>query len=238
MAQIIYGKPVAEKIDQETSKNSTGKKIAILLPDEPSSESYKKAIEAKAAKLGIEIVSNADQADGIIGDTNDPLKDIDCQTPENLGKLFTGKPVYKPATAEAVIQILKYYGIELAEKHVAIIGRSSVVGKPLAHLLLDEDATVTICHSKTKDLAQTTKNADIIVSAAGKPKLVTADMVSPHSVVIDVGTNFIDGKMVGDVDFEKVKPIVSSISPVPGGVGPVTVSVLLNQVVKAAKIKL
>lgn len=238
MARILYGKPVSEKIDEATAKLVSGQKIAILLPNEPSSESYKKAIEKKAAKLGIEVVLNADEADGVIGDNADPAKDIDCQTEENLGRLFGGKPLYKPATAEAVIQLLKYYDIELQGKNVVVIGRSTIVGKPLAHLLLEEDSTVTVCHSKTTDIGLFTKKADIIVSAAGKTNLVTADMVSNNAVVIDVGTNFVQDKMVGDIDFEAVSNVAAAISPVPGGVGPVTTSVLLSQVVNSAKLKL
>ncbi|HEX5797848.1 MAG TPA: hypothetical protein VFX79_00690 [Candidatus Saccharimonadales bacterium] len=238
MVKILYGKPVAEKIDEGTAKNSNRGKIAILLPDEPSSASYRQAIEKKASKLNIEVVSSADEANGVIGETIDPAKDIDCQTPENLGKLFAGVPLYKPATAEAVIQLLKYYDVELPEKNIVVIGRSTVVGKPLAHLLLEENATVTICHSKTKNISRFTKIADIIISAAGKPGLVTADMVNENSIVIDVGTNFVEGKMVGDVDFENVSKVASAISPVPGGVGPVTTSVLLSQAAKSAMLKL
>lgn len=238
MAKILYGKPISEKIDQETSRHSSGKKIAILLPDDPSSVSYRKAITAKAQKLGIKVVSDPNDADGVIGETTDPSKDIDCQTEENLGKLFAGKPFYKPATAEAVVQLLKYYEIDLSGKNVVIIGRSTIVGKPLAHLLLEEDATVTVCHSKTPDIGVFTKKADIVISAAGKPNLIAADMVDENSVVIDVGTNFIDGKMMGDVDFDGVEKVASAISPVPGGIGPITTSVLLSQVVKSAKLKL
>ncbi|MEX2014527.1 MAG: hypothetical protein WD885_01155 [Candidatus Saccharimonadales bacterium] len=238
MAKILYGKPVSEKIDKETFKNSTGKKIAILLPDEASSASYRRVIEKKASKLNIEVVSSADEADGVIGETTDPAKDIDCQTPENLGKLFVGTPLYKPATAEAVIQLLKYYGIELSGKNIVVIGRSTVVGKPLAHLLLEENATVTICHSKTMVISRFTKTADIIISAAGKSGLITADMVSENSIVIDVGTNFAEGKMVGDVDFDNVSKVASAISPVPGGVGPITASILLSQFTKIANQRL
>jgi methylenetetrahydrofolate dehydrogenase (NADP+)/methenyltetrahydrofolate cyclohydrolase len=235
MAQILYGKPVAEKIDQKTSHMSKGAKIAVLLPNDPSSVSYKKAIISKAEKIGVQVVSDPNEADGVIGKNIDPSKDIDCQTEINLGKLFAGNPLFKPATAEAVIELLKHYGIELSGKNVVVIGRSTIVGKPLAHLLLDEDATVTICHSKTLNLGSYTKNADIVVSAAGKPNLVTEDMVNNNSIIVDVGTNFVDGKLVGDVDFEKVEPLVKAISPVPGGVGPITASILLKHTCESAK---
>lgn len=233
MAQILHGKPLAEKINEQTALASKGKKIAILLPDDPASKSYGKTIAAKADKLGIEVVANETEADGAIGKVTDPTKDIDCQTEENLGKLFAGKPLFKPATAEAVLELLQFYEIEISGKNAVVIGKSTIVGKPLALLLLDEGATVTVCHSKTRNLAAHTKNADIVVSAVGKANLVTADMVKMGAVVIDVGTNFVDGELVGDVDFENVKNVVSAISPVPGGVGPVTTSILLRACVQS-----
>lgn len=167
----------------------------------------------------------------------DPSKDVDGTTETSLGRLFEGKPGFVPATAAAVIKILEYYKIDTQGKNAVVIGRSTVVGKPLTHLLLQKNATVSVCHSKTKDLGEFTKKADIVISAAGKPELVTGDMVNKNSVVIDVGTNFIGGKTVGDVSFEQVSEAAAAISPVPGGVGPVTTSVLLNQFAKSAKLK-
>lgn len=168
----------------------------------------------------------------------DSYKDVDGSNDINLGRLVKNTQMFAPATALAVIEMLLHYEIVIAGKNIVVIGRSSVVGKPLAHLLLEQDATVTVCHSKTPDIGVFTKKADIIISAAGKPDLVTADIVGDGSVVIDVGTNFVDGKMVGDVDFDSVEKVASAISPVPGGIGPITTSVLLSQVVKSAKLKL
>lgn len=155
-------------------------------------------------------------------------KDVDGFSPVNVGRLFSGNEAVVPCTPKGVIRLLEEYGIELAGKNAVVIGRSNIVGKPTALLLLNRNATVTLCHSKTKNLIQYTKNADILVVAVGKPKLITADMVNEGAVVIDVGINRIDGKLVGDVDFESVRKKASYITPVPGGVGPMTVAMLIE----------
>lgn len=159
-------------------------------------------------------------------------KDVDGLTDINAGLLFKGNSNLVPCTPLGIVTLLKEYKIDLIGKHVVIIGKSNLVGKPLAILLLQEGATVTICHSKTNNLKQFTKRADILVSAVGKKDLVTKDMVKENSVIIDVGINRVAGKLYGDVDFENVKDIVSFITPVPGGVGPMTVAMLLSNVVK------
>lgn len=165
-----------------------------------------------------------------------PQKDVDGFTPENIGKISIGaKPFAYPCTPKGVIKILDEYNIKVAEKHAVIIGRSNIVGKPLAQMLLNRDATVTICHSKTKNLEEITKTADILISAVGKPKLVTADMVKPNAVIIDVGTNKVNGKPCGDVDFENVSLKTSYISPVPGGAGPMTIACLMENVLKLCR---
>mgnify|MGYP001625415030 CR=1 FL=1 len=159
-------------------------------------------------------------------------KHVDGLTDINAGLLFKGNNNLVPCTPLGIVTLLKEYKIDLIGKHVVIIGKSNLVGKPLAILLLQEGATVTICHSKTNNLKQFTKQADILVSAVGKKDLVTKDMVKENSVIIDVGINRVAGKLYGDVDFENVKDIVSFITPVPGGVGPMTVAMLLSNVVK------
>ena len=159
-------------------------------------------------------------------------KDVDGLTDINAGLLFKGNSNLVPCTPLGIVTLLKEYKIDLIGKHVVIIGKSNLVGKPLAILLLQEGATVTICHSKTNNLKQFTKQADILVSVVGKKDLVTKDMVKENSVIIDVGINRVAGKLYGDVDFENVKDIVSFITPVPGGVGPMTVAMLLSNVVK------
>jgi methylenetetrahydrofolate dehydrogenase (NADP+) / methenyltetrahydrofolate cyclohydrolase len=165
----------------------------------------------------------------------DPAKDVDGANPVNLGRLASGLSAYAPATAEAVVAILDYHDIDLEGRHVAVVGRSNVVGKPAAHLLLNRNATVTICHSRTRDLAAITRAADVLVVAVGKPRMITGEYVLPGAIVIDVGTNPTgDGGLVGDVDPDTVTTQAAGLTPVPGGVGPVTTALLLAHTVQAA----
>lgn len=163
-----------------------------------------------------------------------PEKDVDGFHLINAGRLYTGQAGVIPCTPKGVMYMLKYAGIDLAGKEAVIIGRSNIVGKPAAMLLLQENCTVTICHSKTRDLKEQTRRADILVAAIGKPNFVTADMVKPGAVVIDVGINRVDGKVVGDVDYESVEKVASWITPVPGGVGKMTISMLMENTLEAA----
>ena len=160
-------------------------------------------------------------------------KDIDGLCAENLGKLLTGQKCLVSCTPNGIIQLLKGYGIEFSGKNAVVIGRSNMVGKPVAALLQNENCTVTTCHSKTKDIKSYTLNADIIVCAIGKAEFLTADMVKEGAVVVDVGINRVDGKIYGDVHFDTVKEKASYITPVPGGVGPMTVTMLLHNTVLA-----
>jgi methylenetetrahydrofolate dehydrogenase (NADP+)/methenyltetrahydrofolate cyclohydrolase len=162
-------------------------------------------------------------------------KDIDGANPLSLGRLAAGLPAYAPATAEAVVALLDHHKVELTGRHVAVVGRSTVVGKPAAHLLLDRNATVTVCHSRTADLAAVTSAADVVVAAVGRAGLITAAHVRPGAVVIDVGTNPTqDGGLAGDVDAVSVSAQAGALTPVPGGVGPVTTALLLQHTVRAA----
>ena len=164
----------------------------------------------------------------------DPAKDVDGANPVSLGRLMTGLPAFAPATAEAVLSLLDHYRIALEGRHAVVVGRSAVVGKPVAHLLLDRNATVTICHSRTRDLAVITRQAEVLVVAAGRAGLIGPDHVGPGAIVIDVGTNATpDGGLAGDVD-PKVADVAGALSPVPGGVGPVTTALLLRHVTEAA----
>lgn len=165
-------------------------------------------------------------------DSIDPLKDVDGLTSTNIKKLLSNEKGIVPATAKGVLTMLEESKIEVSGKNIVIVGRSLLVGRSLAQLLLNKDATVTICHSKTKDLTSITKKADIIISATGSPKLITKSHVSKGQTVIDVGTTSVDGLLKGDVDFEKVSKIVAHISPVPGGVGPMTVLSLFENLIK------
>lgn len=160
-------------------------------------------------------------------------KDVDGLSSENLGKLLKGEDSLISCTPFGIIELLKGYGVTFAGKNAVVIGRSNMVGKPVAALLMRENATVTVCHSKTENIKNYTKNADILVAAIGKAKFVTADMVKKGAVVVDVGINRIDGKIYGDVDFENVKDLCSYITPVPGGIGPMTVTMLLQNTYNA-----
>jgi methylenetetrahydrofolate dehydrogenase (NADP+) / methenyltetrahydrofolate cyclohydrolase len=168
-------------------------------------------------------------------DVLDPTKDIDGIHPLNAGLLALGYEGFLPATAHAAVEILKRSGIELAGKHAVVVGRSNVVGKPAAMLLLREHATVTVCHSRTADLAAQVAQGDIVVVAAGRAGLVTGAMLKPGAVVVDVGINVVEGKLVGDVDFASASAVASAITPVPGGVGPLTNAILLTHLVRAAR---
>ena len=167
-----------------------------------------------------------------------PLKDVDAFHPENVGKIMIGKYDFLPCTPAGIVELLKHYNVEVEGKRCVVIGRSNIVGKPMSLLLLERNGTVTICHSRTKNLSEITKEADIIVVAIGRANFLTADMVKPGAVVIDVGINRMpDGKLCGDVDFCEVEKIASKITPVPGGVGPMTITMLLKNALAAAKMQ-
>lgn len=163
-----------------------------------------------------------------------PAKDVDGFHPCNLGRLFSGRPRFAPCTPTGIMTLLEEYGIDPAGRRAVVIGRSIDVGRPMAALLLNADATVTICHSRTADLPAVAREADILVAAVGRPRFVTSDMVHEGVVVVDVGTNRVDGKLVGDVDFEAVRERAGAITPVPGGVGPMTIATLMENTFAAA----
>lgn len=205
---------------------------------------------AAAIRARLEQLSADDTVHGIILQTPLPAgaavedlasavafeKDVDGANPLSLGRLASGLPAFAPATAEAVVVLLDHYKVPLSGRQVAVVGRSTVVGKPAAHLLLDRDATVTICHSRTVDLAAVTSRADVLVAAVGRAGLITAEHVKQGAVVIDVGTNPTeDGGLTGDVDAASVAAKAGALTPVPGGVGPVTTALLLRHTVQAAE---
>ena len=168
-----------------------------------------------------------------------PIKDVDCFHPYNMGKIAAGlKPYVYPCTPKGIIRLLEYYDIDIASKNAVVVGRSNIVGRPVGQMLLNSNATVTFCHSKTKDLAKITKTADILICAAGRLNLITRDMVKEGAVVIDVGMNRKeDGKLEGDVDFFNVETVASYITPVPGGVGPMTICSLMQNTFDLYKIQ-
>ena len=163
-----------------------------------------------------------------------PAKDVDGFHPINVGRLQIGKGGSIPCTPAGVVELVRRTGTPIEGKHVVVVGRSNIVGKPAATLFLQENATVTICHSRTKDVAAECRRADILVAAVGRPRLVKKDWIKPGAIVIDVGINRVDGKLVGDVDFDEVKDVAGAITPVPGGVGPMTIAMLMKATVEAA----
>jgi methylenetetrahydrofolate dehydrogenase (NADP+)/methenyltetrahydrofolate cyclohydrolase len=174
-------------------------------------------------------------------DAVDPLKDVDAFHPENVGRIVQGRPRFLPCTPHGIQQLLMRRGVRIAGRRVVVIGRSDIVGKPMANILMqrgpEADATVTVCHSNTPDLPEVTRQADILIVAIGRARFVTADMVKPGAVVIDVGINRLPDGLVGDVDFDRVKEVAGMISPVPGGVGPLTVTMLLQNTLHAARLQ-
>jgi len=212
------------------------------LSEDTSNEDFMKALEAANSDKSINGILvfrplpahiDEDKARNMIN----PAKDIDCMNPYNLAKVFEGDDSgFEPCTPAAVMEIIRFFGINLQGENVAVIGRSMVVGKPLSMMLLKENATVTICHSRTKDIKSIVSRADIVVAALGKARAIGTDYIKPGAVVIDVGVNWApEGGICGDVDFDKVKGIASKITPVPGGVGAVTTLMLLKHVVEAVQ---
>jgi methylenetetrahydrofolate dehydrogenase (NADP+)/methenyltetrahydrofolate cyclohydrolase len=174
-------------------------------------------------------------------DAVNPAKDVDALHPENVGLIVQGRPRFLPCTPAGIVQLLIAEGIETAGKHAVVLGRSEIVGKPMALLLIQKgqfaDATVTVCHSRTADVAAITRQADVLIAAIGRAKFVTADMVKPGAIVIDVGVNRTDAGLVGDVDYAPVSEIAAAITPVPGGVGPMTIAMLLRNTLTAAGLR-
>jgi methylenetetrahydrofolate dehydrogenase (NADP+) / methenyltetrahydrofolate cyclohydrolase len=165
----------------------------------------------------------------------DPKKDVDGFTPVNHGLLLRGTPRIVPATPRGVVELLKRYGISLRGRRVVIVGRSTIVGRPLGALMLIDNATVTIAHSHTRDLKAMCREADVLVTAVGKPRFITREYVSPGAVIVDVGISSLDGKTCGDVDFESVREVASAITPVPGGIGPMTIAMLLQNTLEVTR---
>lgn len=246
LAVIIVGEDKASKVYVNNKKNAC---------IECSIDSYEYALpedttEEELLKL-IDTLNNDDNVSGILCQLPvpkhideekiiaaiSPLKDVDAFSTVNVGKIMIGNYDFLPCTPAGVMELLHYYNIEISGKEVVVLGRSNIVGKPQAMLMLHENATVTIAHSKTKNLDEVLKRADIIVAAVGKAKFLKADMIKDGAVVVDVGINRDDnGKLCGDVDFDEVLKKASYITPVPGGVGPMTITMLMKNTVKAAKI--
>ena len=242
LAVILVGEDPASKVyvsNKEKACNKLGiKSFMYRLPDTTTEEELLSLIDK---------LNNNSEVDGILlqhpvpnhidemkaFNRISPDKDVDGFNVINRGKLAIGEDAFVACTPMGVIRMLKHENIEITGKHCVIIGRSNIVGKPLYELMLKENATVTICHSRTKNINEICKTADILVAALGKPNFVKADMVKEDAIVIDVGINRVEGKLVGDVDFEDVSKKASLITPVPGGVGPMTIAMLMENVIKA-----
>ncbi len=247
LAVIIVGNDPASRVYVNNKKKGceqTGmNSFEYALPEETTTEEIISLIEKLNNENGVDgILCQLPVPKHIDGEkvlnAISPEKDVDAFHPVNCGKVMTGDYIFSPCTPAGMVEMLKYYNIPISGKHCVIIGRSNIVGKPMAMLMLKNNATVTVCHSKTENLCEITKQADILVAAVGKPKFVTADMVKEGAVVLDVGINRMEnGKLCGDVDFENVAGKTSYITPVPGGVGPMTVTMLLNNTLTAAKRK-
>ncbi|MFD6070747.1 bifunctional 5,10-methylenetetrahydrofolate dehydrogenase/5,10-methenyltetrahydrofolate cyclohydrolase [Amycolatopsis lurida] len=225
----------------ERAAKKVGVDCRVVQLEKPTGEDVTRELDKLSADPSVHgIICQTPLPEGVtlddVGAHIDPRKDVDGANPVSLGRLTAGLPTYAPATAAAVLEILKREQVALSGAQVTVVGRSTIVGKPAALLLLGEHATVTVCHSRTKDLAAVTKTADVLVVAVGRAHFVGADHVKPGAVVIDVGTNPTpEGGLVGDVDQAAVEEIAGSITPVPGGVGPVTTSLLLRHTVTAAQ---
>jgi len=244
LAVVLVGDDPASAVYVK-NKNKTCKNIGFQSFEHILSENTS---EDKLLNL-INDLNNDDQVNGILVQLPlpshisskkilvaiNPQKDVDGFHLENVGRLVTGNALFKPCTPAGIIKLLDEYKIVIEGKNAVIIGRSNIVGKPVSFLLLERNATVTICHSRTKDLPSLTRSADILIAAIGKPNFVTPDMVKNNAVVIDVGINRLDGKLVGDVDFASVSKQASLITPVPGGVGPMTIAMLMENTFQAFK---
>ncbi|MDO4583154.1 MAG: bifunctional methylenetetrahydrofolate dehydrogenase/methenyltetrahydrofolate cyclohydrolase FolD [Planctomycetia bacterium] len=248
LAAILVGEDPASQVyvrNKERACANVGmKSVLFRLPAETTSEELLTLVEklnhdATVHGILVQLPLPPQIDEKTILDAISPDKDVDAFHPANVGLILQGRPRFLPCTPFGIQEMLRRYGIETAGKHVVILGRSDIVGKPMGAMMVQRsqgaDATVTICHSKTANLPAVTRLADILIVAIGRPRFVTAEMVKPGAVVVDVGINRTEEGLVGDVDFEAVKEVASAITPVPGGVGPLTITMLLGNTLKAAR---
>ncbi len=248
LAVVLVGDNPASKVYVNNKKKAceaTGiKSFEYLLPEDTKKEELLSLIkklnaddEVDGILVQLPLPRHLDEKEVI--NAISPSKDVDAFHPINVGKIMIGDYTFAPCTPAGIMELIERSGIEVEGKNCVVIGRSNIVGKPMSMLLLHKNATVTICHSRTKNLSEVTSSADILVAAVGKAKFVTADMVRDGAVVIDVGINRLqNGKLCGDVDFDAVAPKCSYITPVPGGVGPMTIAILMQNTVRSAESKL
>lgn len=247
LAVILVGKDKASEkyvsFKEKTSKEVGIESFVFRLPEDTTGSYIISLIEelnkdCRVSGILVQLPLPSSFSQSVILEKINPFKDVDGFTPYCLGRLFMDSPLFIPCTPKGIIRMLDAYNIDVEGKKAVVIGRSIIVGKPLSVLLLRRNATVTICHSRTKDLEKITKDADILCVAIGKPGFIKHDMVKDGATVIDVGINVLDnGKVVGDVDFNSVRQKASFITPVPGGVGPMTIAMLMENTVMAAKLQ-
>jgi len=242
LAVILVGADPASEIYVRKKVNAC-KKLGII----SNKIEFSEEISEKELLKTIDTLNNDNYTDGIlvqlplpkhinqfkIIDAISPEKDVDGFHPLNIGKRELKYETLSPCTPKGIIRLLEYYNIDLNSKNITVVGRSNIVGKPLASMLLNKNATITVCHRATKNLKEHTINADIVATAVGKPNLITADMVKDGVIIVDIGMNRVDGKICGDVDFENVSKKASLITPVPGGVGPMTIAMLMENTLLA-----
>lgn len=247
LAVIIVGDNPASRVYVNSKKKSCGEvgfySEEIALPSDSTQEQLLEVINHLNQRpdingILVQLPLPKHFNEELVLNSISPLKDVDCFHPVNVGKLMIGSPDFIPCTPGGVMELIKETGIAVAGKECVVVGRSNIVGKPQAMLLLAESGTVTVCHSKTRDLREVCKRADILVAAVGKAKMITADMVKEGAVVIDVGINRTeDKKLCGDVDYDSVSQVAGYITPVPGGVGPMTIAMLMKNTLKAFKLQ-
>lgn len=244
---LIVGE-AADSLAYANSAKKIAEKLGIVceieqLPGETTHEAFGRIVKERNADKRIHGIIVARPLpkhinEDIVKQVLTPEKDVDCLNPVNAGKIMAGDLTgFPPATPQAVLEILRYYQLPMSGKEAVIIGRSMVVGKPLSMLLLGENATVTVCHSKTQDLPAVCRRADILIAAIGKARMITSNYIKPGATVIDVGINVVEGKLCGDVDTDAAMDVAGTVTPVPGGVGTVTTRVLLKHVVRAARVQ-
>jgi methylenetetrahydrofolate dehydrogenase (NADP+)/methenyltetrahydrofolate cyclohydrolase len=249
LAVVIVGNDPASRVYVNNKKKACEeigvKSIEFALPEETTEDELLKLIdklnkdsEVNGILVQLPLPGHINEEKIIIA--IDPVKDVDAFHPVNVGKIMTGNPEFLPCTPAGVMRLIAETGIDVAGKECVVVGRSNIVGKPQAMLLLAKNGTVTICHSKTKNLEEVCRRADILVVAVGRPEIIKGSAIKPGAVVIDVGTNRVERegkKLVGDVEFSSASEVASYITPVPGGVGPMTIAVLMENTVKAAKLQ-
>ena len=246
LAVILVGENPASLVyvnnKQKTCKELGIESKSIIIPEDFGQENLLEVIrdlneDPTVNGILCQLPLPAGYDEQAIIETINPVKDVDAFHPINVGRIVTGDYTFLPCTPAGVMEILQYYDIDISGKECVVVGRSNIVGKPMSMLLLHKNGTVTTAHSRTKDLAEVCRRADILVVAVGKPKFITADMVKDGAVVIDVGINRVEGKLCGDVDFENVSRKTSWITPVPGGIGPMTIAMLMKNTVTATKLQ-